>query len=266
MGSLSLHPYDRAMTPTVERLYRYPVKGLTPEPRERLRVLKSGSIAGDRVLGFLHTSAEQKPDRPSAAGGWWSKQRFTVLMNTPGLARLAAAYDADTRHLAVHLGATLLAEGDIANDDDRERLSDAVTDFVRTLGDSSLKPGDSVRLIGDGVTARFHDRGPRHVTLLGTGSVAALAETVGRDVDERRFRMNVILDGLRPWEELEWIGSSVRIGKYRVRYHGPGCPLSRDARESRDRRTRSARDADVDPRARPGRADDGRTRDPPRGR
>jgi len=211
--------YDPAMAVSVARLYRYPVKGLTPEPRELLRVLKSGSIEGDRVLGFLLASAAQKRD--PAAGGFWSKHRFTVLMNTPGLARLAATYDHNARHLAVRLGGTLLAEGDIADDADRERLADAVTRFVRTLDDSSLKLGDSVRLVGDGVTARFHDRGPRHVTLLGVGSVAALGETIGRDVDERRFRMNVILDGLRPWEELEWIGSRVRIGEIDFDITGP---------------------------------------------
>jgi uncharacterized protein YcbX len=209
------------MPTTVARLYRYPVKGLTPEPREQLRVLKRGSIEGDRVLGFLLASAAKKPNRPSADGGFWSKHRFTVLVNTPGLARVAATYDPDARYLALRLGGAILAEGDISNDADRERLSDGVTKFVRTLGDSALKPGDSVRLIGDGVTARFHDRGPRHVTLLGSGSVAALAETIGSEVDERRFRMNVILDGLRPWEELEWIGSAVRIGDIEFDITGP---------------------------------------------
>ena len=32
------------MTITIEKIYRYPVKGMTPEPRDRLTVLGSGAI------------------------------------------------------------------------------------------------------------------------------------------------------------------------------------------------------------------------------
>jgi uncharacterized protein len=38
--------------PRVAALYRYPVKGFTPEACETLTVLDEGRIAGDRVLGI----------------------------------------------------------------------------------------------------------------------------------------------------------------------------------------------------------------------
>jgi uncharacterized protein YcbX len=211
----------RGMSASVVRLYRYPVKGMSAEPRDRLRVLASGAPEGDRVLGFLLASAHAAPDRSLPSGDWWRKDRFAVLVNTPGLARLAAAYDAPSRRLTVRLDGTALAEGDVTDDADRARLAAAVTRYVGTLADSSLKPGDALRLVGDGETARFHDRGPRHVTLVGSASVAALAETVGAEVDERRFRMNVIVDGLRPWEELDWIGRAVRVGDLEFDVTGP---------------------------------------------
>jgi hypothetical protein len=56
---------------------------------------------------------------------------------------------------------------------------------------------------------------------MASASVAALAETIGAEVDERRFRMNAVLDGLRPWEELEWIGRAVRIGDVEFDVTGP---------------------------------------------
>ena len=45
--------------PRVAALYRYPVKGFTPEECETLTVLDDGRIAGDRVLGirFADTAA-----------------------------------------------------------------------------------------------------------------------------------------------------------------------------------------------------------------
>ena len=45
--------------PRVAALYRYPVKGFTPEECETLTVRDDGRIAGDRVLGirFADTAA-----------------------------------------------------------------------------------------------------------------------------------------------------------------------------------------------------------------
>jgi uncharacterized protein YcbX len=50
-------------------------------------------------------------------------------------------------------------------------------------------------------------------TLLGTGSLRALARTLGVDeVDERRFRMNFGIDGLGEHGEDGWLGRRVRLG------------------------------------------------------
>ena len=51
-------------------------------------------------------------------------------------------------------------------------------------------------------------------TLLGTGSLRAMARVLGADeVDGRRFRMNFGIDGLREHEEDEWLGRQVRLGE-----------------------------------------------------
>jgi len=51
-------------------------------------------------------------------------------------------------------------------------------------------------------------------TLLGRGSLEAIARTLGVDeVDERRFRMNFGIDGLREHEEDRWLGRRVRLGE-----------------------------------------------------
>ena len=209
------------MPALIVRLYRFPVKGMTAEPAERVSVLAGGAVEGDRVLGFIRANVVDTPDRPSALGGWWGKRHFTALMVAPGVARLAARFDPDTHRLAIALDGAALADGDVAVAGDRARLADAVTRYVAGLGEPRLEPGDGYTLVGDGVTPRFHDRGPGHVTLVGAASVAALAQALGAPVDERRFRMNVTLDGLAPWAELEWIGRRVRIGAVEFDVTGP---------------------------------------------
>ena len=66
----------------VVALYRYPVKGLTPESQQVLTIGADGRVAGDRVLGV------RLADNPAQDDEWSPKAGMLVLMNTPGLARL----------------------------------------------------------------------------------------------------------------------------------------------------------------------------------
>ena len=68
--------------PHLVALYRYPVKGFTPEECETLTVLDEGRIAGDRVLGIRFANTEAADD------AWSRKHGMVALINTPGLARL----------------------------------------------------------------------------------------------------------------------------------------------------------------------------------
>ncbi|MSQ29920.1 MAG: MOSC domain-containing protein [Dehalococcoidia bacterium] len=47
----------------------------------------------------------------------------------------------------------------------------------------------------------------------GRGSLRALGTALNDpDLDERRFRSNVVLDGLVPWEEFGWAGRAIGVG------------------------------------------------------
>lgn len=64
------------------------------------------------------------------------------------------------------------------------------------------------------------------LSLVGLGSVADLGARHGRpDLDPRRFRMNLELDGLAPFEEEGWTGCLLRVGEAVIRVLGqvPRC-------------------------------------------
>jgi hypothetical protein len=203
------------MPPTVTALYRYPVKGFTPEPRDTLDVLASGRIAGDRVLAFLLGDA---PEAPKVIEGdaWWPKANMLVLMNTPALARLTLLYDEASRRLVVTEGARLIVDATL-DEAGRERAAAvigtwaAAQDVQPDLGRPGRLP---LRLIGDGVTARYQDGDLGRVSLHGRGSLRALGAALeDPDLDERRFRSNIAVEGLEAWEELGWAGRAVRVGE-----------------------------------------------------
>jgi uncharacterized protein YcbX len=138
-----------------------------------------------------------------------------ALVNTPGLARLRLALDEDSMRLAIHLDGSLLVE-DALDAPGRERICAAVSDYALGLGESGLKDHPQrlpLRLVGDGRTPRYQDSPAGTVTLHSTASLAALRKALDDpELDGRRFRSNIVIDGVEAWEEFDWAGRRLRIG------------------------------------------------------
>ena len=196
----------------VASLFRYPVKGLTPEHRESLTVQPDGRIAGDRVLGFRFAST------PEAGHEWSSKHGMLVLVNTPGLASLQVHFDEEAERLRLDVDGRALADEalDIAG---RARLCDAITQFALQLEENPLtgRPDHlPLRLVGDGYTSRYQDSATGGVSLHGRASVSALGQAIDDpELSEVRFRSNIAIEGTEPWEELSWEGRELHIGSAR---------------------------------------------------
>jgi uncharacterized protein YcbX len=197
--------------PSVAALYRYPVKGFTPEPCTELVVQADGRVEGDRVLAFRFAADTEPRQRDGL--DYWPKSQGLALMDFPSLARLRLTYDADARRVVVRDGERTIADAGL-DDEGRSRLEDALTTFVEDSPDARRLQGDGVlplRLVGDGRTSRFQDRPRGYVSLHGSASVSHVDAAVAAPVDDRRFRSNVVVDGTDAWEELSWAGR-VRIG------------------------------------------------------
>lgn len=196
---------------SVAALYRYPVKGFTPEPREQIVVQDDGRVEGDRVLAFRFADAVEPEDEEGLAS--WPKKRGLALMDMPSLARLRLSYDQHRGRLAIRDGERVLVDA-MLDDAGRRQIEDAVTAWLRETPDARhlKRPGRlPLRLIGDGVTSQFQDRPRGYVSVHAAASVVDLDRAVDAPVDDRRFRSNIVVSGIPAWRELEW-EDRVRIG------------------------------------------------------
>jgi uncharacterized protein YcbX len=195
--------------PTVTALYRYPVKGFTPERCERILVLPGGRVAGDRVLNFRFA------DAPVADTAWCRKYHGVVLANTPGLARLTVRFDDRAQRLHIALGDITLAN-ETLDEAGRQRLVDAITGYVLSLDENPLKGQPQhlpLKLVGDGATPRYQDNEAGQVTLHSRESLASAGTALGDgQLDEVRFRHNIVIQGVAAWDEQAWAGRGVRVG------------------------------------------------------
>ncbi|OZD30931.1 MOSC domain-containing protein [Rhodococcus sp. 06-1477-1B] len=191
----------------VDALYRYPVKGFTPERRDSLVIQDDGRVQGDRSLVFRFADALEPADAT------YPKSRGLALMTFPTLARVDLAFDDEARTLRMRVDDIDLT-AHLDDDGDRTRVAEAMTAYLRTTSDAPLLEADGILplgLLGDGRTARFQDRPRGFVSLHGAASVEQVAAAVPAPVDDRRFRSNIVVSGADAWAELDWTGR-VRIG------------------------------------------------------
>jgi uncharacterized protein YcbX len=130
------------------------------------------------------------------------------------LARLKTRFDEKALRLRISLGTTELVDEEL-NPEGRQRIAAVLADYVLRLDENPLMGRPErlpLRLIGDGRTPRYHDEEAGRTTLHGRGSIQALQAALGTEVSELRFRSNISVDGLRAWEEQDWVGRRIRIG------------------------------------------------------
>jgi len=197
------------MTATVTALFRYPLKGFTPEPVDRITVLPGGRVAGDRVLNFRFA------DAPVADTAWCRKYHGVVVANTPGLTRMQVRFDAGAQRLSMMVDGRTLAD-EALDGPGRQRLVEALTGYVQSLEENPLRAHPErlpLKLVGDGTTPRYQDNEAGQVTLHSRASVgAAGAAFDAENLDERRFRHNIVIEGSAAWEEQSWVGTTLKVG------------------------------------------------------
>ena len=188
---------------TVAALLRYPVKGFSPEEISEASLEAGSYFPGDRLFAIENGPSGYDPASPEHL----PKQKFLMLMRNERLARLALAFDPASRMLTIRQGGRVAAMGSVDQAEGRE----AITRFLESyLGEECRGP---LRLLDAPRDFRFTDSRSGFVSLINRASVAAIAERVGRpSLDPVRFRGNILLDGIKPWEEFDLVGQRLRIG------------------------------------------------------
>lgn len=180
-------------------LYRHPVKGLGSEALPRAALSPLGALAGDRAWALLTAAA---PDTDA----WQPRRNFLQVAAGPAL----SAIRAETRAV----GTLRLTHPDRPGLDldpaaDPHAAGTALAEWLAPLWPAGRPaPARLVRAPGHGMT----DMPDPFVSIGNRASLRALSQRAGRPLDERRFRINLWLEGLAPWEEFDLLGRPVRIG------------------------------------------------------
>ncbi|WP_231443675.1 MOSC domain-containing protein [Brevibacterium zhoupengii] len=202
----------------VARLFRFPVKGFPAEEITEADVRTGRGILGDRVAAFTNGSLDIPDD------SWHRYSAFTVLKNDTDLQKWRVAIDlAEAAAPSAPPTVTLTSpqnETTTFRTDDRDSRATSA-DFLS----ARIPPqGDFPRALSVADQGMF-DSQAAGVSIINPATVAAISQTadgqaaLGPDeteLDPLRFRGNVLVDGLAPFEEFALIGKIVRLGGVRL--------------------------------------------------
>ena len=185
----------------VRGLYRYPVKGLSPEALESMPVRAGGTAPFDRAYAIENGPGRFDPEHPAHL----PKINFLMLMRNERLATLETHFDDATETLTIMRAGKQVARGDLRTLIGRKMIEQ----FLAAYMQEELRGAPHIVFAPD---HSFSDVAAKCLHVVNLASVRELERAVGHAVNPLRFRPNVVIDGAEPWEELNWMGKSLQLG------------------------------------------------------
>ncbi|HMA16190.1 MAG: MOSC domain-containing protein [Bacteroidota bacterium] len=186
------------MTATVQQLCRYPVKGLNAEVLERVALTAGEGLPDDRRFGVAYGL------------GTGARRGFFDLVGEERLAQLRVAYDPAGPTITLSRQGRQVVSANPADQTGRMLLSQFFAGFLA----GSARGTPSFQEAGEETRAALL---PNPVSILNLASIRDLERVARQPVDPRRFRGNIIIDGLPAWAEFGWLGREIRIGQARLK-------------------------------------------------
>src|SRR3954467_12444445 len=115
----------------IAALYRYPVKGLSPEPVSRTRLAAGATVPADRLYAIENGPSGFDPAEP----GYLPKRRFLMLMRNERLGGLRPHYDDASHTLVIDHEGQEATRGDLRTPEGRA----AIESFMATFCTDDLR-------------------------------------------------------------------------------------------------------------------------------
>lgn len=194
--------------PALAAIHRYPVKGLPGETLGSVRLQDGEGLPFDRRFALTSTVSS------TMDGQWMPCRSFLINAVDDGLLRLETHFDhaSGTVSIAAPWG------GEIAfRAGDSQSIASANANLPLLLEPfaSAMPPMVGERSQMPGMASGYWDFINTPVSIINLASIRDLSQAMGVELDPRRFRGNLLLDGLEPWEEFGLAGKRIRFGSGR---------------------------------------------------
>lgn len=184
----------------ITSLYRYPVKGFSPEPLETVTLAAGETFPWDRAFAIENGRSGFDPDHPK----YLQKIFFLMLMKNERMAEFATKFnDLDGSFTVSRDGEEKIC---VSLFDEPGRR--ALEVWISSTFKDDLR-GPPRLLFAKGHS--FSDKPAKVLHLINLESIRALEAEIGQPVNPIRFRPNIIIDGVPAFEEFAWTESRIKL-------------------------------------------------------
>lgn len=187
------------MTWKLDQIWRYPIKGVGAERLRAIDLSPGLPLPLDRAWAVLEEGGD-------TSDGWRSCRNFLRGAKGPSLMAVTCDVDGPEGGEVVHLSHPDQPDISVTPGTDPA----AFFDWLATIyPDTRPKAAALVKAPAEGMS----DAPFASVSILNAASLRALSQKLDQPLDERRFRGNLWVEGLAPWEEFDLVGKTLRIGE-----------------------------------------------------
>ncbi len=177
----------------LQSITRYPLKGFAGERLKKSSIQRFQTLQGDRQYALQY--AERNPP---AQEGWRPKKFFAQSVQTDLCSQIKVDWTLENVHFDY--------QGDGLVIDRNPFDGDTLIEWIR-----SLSP-DLGQLTLETLATGFTDEREAYISLLNRSTVTAIAKATDTSDHPERYRGNLLIDGVDPFEELSWVGRTLQIG------------------------------------------------------
>ena len=212
------------MSATISSINYCPVKSVSFQTIEKCEIKKDVGIIGDRIFAFAKDldldKAQLFEKSPEERKGKWNK--VLTLKNSPVLNKYNFLFKENKLTLTfkdkeiLTINASELSE--------RQLLSNKILELENSLKKPIvLMKNEELPFFDTSISNKVDF--VNSVSLLNIQSINDFQKKIVKKVEISRFRGNICIDGVKPWEEQEWVGKIVKINNvsFKVEKKIPRC-------------------------------------------
>ncbi len=189
------------MTPHVAAIWRHPIKAHGREQVDEVKLTIGECLPWDRRWAVAHERSCFDIERPR----WQPPGEFSRGAKSPRLQAITTWVDPAYRNMTL----SHPDRPDLTIDPDDHGGACEFIQWVMPISNGNrMLPARLIRAPGHGMT----DTDYASVSLINLATHRAIEAELGHEISPLRWRGNLLLDGLEPWAEMDWIGATLRIG------------------------------------------------------
>ena len=212
------------MSTTISSINYCPVKSISFQTIDKCEIKKNIGIVGDRIFAFTKyldlNNARLFEKSPEERKGKWNK--VLTLKNSPVLNKYNFFYKENKLTLTFKNNEILTVNASELSE--RQLLLKKIIELENSLKEPIFLMKNEESPFFDTSISNKVDF-INSVSLLNVQSIDDFQKKIDKKVEISRFRGNICVDGIKPWEEQEWVGKTIKINNvsFKVEKKIPRC-------------------------------------------